>query len=286
MAPWGHVWLPSVRTVAEGSVRRPTTVRWRPADPEGNAYEPVGANAAVQPDDDPTVPPEAAAVTGRYRRAALAASGVFTLVVLAVALAVYVWTDSLVTFALAGLGLAVAARAPVYRTEGTTVLAADADPESVRADFRGPTPPPLAFQWGGADEVRETDDGAIYDISHPLGLGSVRMTVAVRSLDPEDDAVDVEDSDGNVEDSDGNVDDGNGDLQLFVTTDDRAWATYTVSFDERGGSTVAEVEVTSDRRFGLRRIPQLLVVPRYRRAAMAAQDYTIVDHDTRIRIRG
>jgi hypothetical protein len=53
-------------------------------------------------------------------------------------------------------------------------------------------------------------------------------------------------------------------LEIVVTAGGRPWATYVVSIDERGGETVVDVALASDRRFGLRRLPQWLLARRYR----------------------
>ena len=52
----------------------------------------------------------------------------------------------------------------------------------------------------------------------------------------------------------------------------------------RGDDTVVDVDWTSDRRFGLRRLPQQFVADRYRTDALAVQGYRVADRDTSISI--
>jgi len=149
---------------------------------------------------------------------------------------------------------------PVFRPSGAARLVTDADPDAVRADFERETPPPLVFQWGIADDVRSTDDGVTYEFSYLLGLRSTEMTVETRWNTP-----------------DAGTD---GDLELIVTVGGRPWATYTVSMQRDGDDTVVDVDWMSDRRFGLRRLPQRLVADRYRADALAVQGYRVADRET------
>lgn len=149
------------------------------------------------------------------------------------------------------LGLLALARVPVFQSGGRTRLRTDQDPERVREAFLGPTPPPLALQWGVADEVRAGDDGAVYDVSYLFGLRSVEMHVAT---------------------------DAAGDhVTLTVTTDGQPWGTYTAEIESADDGTEVTVEVDSDRKFGLRRLPQHLVARRYRDATLDAQGYEVVE---------
>jgi hypothetical protein len=74
-------------------------------------------------------------------------------------------------------------------------------------------------------------------------------------------------------------------VTLDVTADEQPWATYEVSVWRDGDRTEAVVEWHSERRFGLRRLPQSLVARRYRAAALAAQGYETVRHEGRVRLR-
>jgi hypothetical protein len=144
----------------------------------------------------------------------------------------------------------------VFRTEGTARLTTDRSPVEARADFEGPTPPPLALQWGVADDVRPTGDGAVYGIGYLLGLRSVRMGIERRPSASAD-----------------------RDAEIVVTADGEPWATYAVSVRERDGGAEVGVAWSADRRFGLRRLPQWLVAERYREAALVAQGYAVAERD-------
>jgi len=207
--------------------------------------------------------PDAAAVASRYRRLERPLSGAVALLV-GVAAAVAMLSLPL----LPGLGVAaaviLAARVPLFTSRGHTRLATDASPGAVREDFAGPTPPPLAFQWGIADAIRETAPGSTYEFSYLFGLRSTTMAVETHR-------------------------DGNGDVRLVVTAGGRPWATYEVGLVDGGGSegadeiegggTTVDVTWASDRRFGLNRLPQWVVAERYRADALAAQGYTVVDRE-------
>jgi hypothetical protein len=204
---------------------------------------------------NPVDPPsEAVAVAERYRRLERLLSVAFALVVAVGGVAVAFTLLPFLPAVFAALVLAAAVQLPAFGSGGTTRLRTDADPEMVRESFAGPTPPVLAFQWGVADPVRPTDDGAVYDVSYLFGLRSVEMEL---------ESVDTGDA-----------------LELRVTADGEPWATYRVSVAEADdGGTVVDVTVDSDRRFGPNRVPQWLVAERYREAALAAQGYTVERRD-------
>jgi len=197
------------------------------------------------------VPPDAAAVAGRYRRLERPVSGAVALFVGIVAVGALLSLPLLQGLAVAVMVLA-AVRVPVFRSSGTARLVTDAAPTAVRSDFGGPTPLPLALQWGVAEAVRRTDGGAVYDVSYLFGLRSTTMAVEALPLD-----------------------DASEDLELVLTAGGRPWATYAVSVEGADSGTVVDVELRSDRRFGLRRLPQWLVAERYREAALAAQGYEV-----------
>lgn len=212
-------------------------------------------------ESDTAVPAEAAAVARRYRRlerpTSFAVALAFGLVV-GVAFVTLALVQALVVALLA----AVVLRFPVFRSGGRTTLATDATPEAVRRDFGSARPPVLAFQWGIADEVRETDEGWAYEIPYLFGLRSAEMTVECRRDEDADD----------------------GDLELVVTAESQPWGTYHVTIDEDGDETVVEVTHRSDRRFGLRRLPQWFVARRYRDATLTAQGYTVRDREAGLTI--
>ncbi len=149
------------------------------------------------------------------------------------------------------LGLLALARVPVFQSGGRTRLRSEADPATVRQAFVGPTPPPLALQWGVADEVRVDGEDAVYDVSYLFGLRSVEMRVDAKPVDDR--------------------------VELTVTTDGQPWGTYTARIEPGEECTEISVEVDSDRKFGLRRLPQHLVARRYRDAAIEAQGYELVE---------
>lgn len=149
------------------------------------------------------------------------------------------------------LGLLAVARVPVFQSGGRTRLRTGADPATVRETFVGPTPPPLALQWGVADEVRVDGEDAVYDVSYLFGLRSVEMRVDAEAVDDR--------------------------VELTVTTDGQNWGTYTAQIEPTTDGTEITVAVDSDRKFGLRRLPQHLVARRYRDAAIEAQGYEVVE---------
>lgn len=208
------------------------------------------------------VPTDAVAVARRYRRLERPTSVAAALLV-GTAAAAALLSFPLVQGALLAGTVVLAVRVPVFRSGGTARLVTDADPGTVRTDFAGPTPPPLAFQWGIADGVRRTDDGAAYELSYLFGTRSVTMETEVRS----------EPVDGS-----GPADE----ITLVVTAAGRPWATYVASVREGGSGTTVDVEWTSDRRFGLRRLPQTFVANRYRTEALEAQGYEVVERDARL----
>lgn len=202
---------------------------------------------------------EAVDVAHRYQRLERPLSYVVALLVGLVVGAAFL-LFSLIEAVLVGLAVGALVRVPVFRPSGTARLITDADPDAVRTEFEGETPPPLAFQWGIADDVRSTDDCVAYEFSYLFGLRSTEMTVETRWNTP-DDRID-------------------GDLELVVTAGGRPWATYTVSMQRDGDDTVVDVDWMSDRRFGLRRLPQQLVADRYRADALAVQGYRVADRET------
>jgi hypothetical protein len=221
-------------------------------------------------------PSAAVAVADRYRRLERPVSGAVALLVAAVVAAAML-SQPLVPGLLAAAGVLVVVRTPLFTTGGSARLVTDATPEAVRADFESATPPMLAFQWGIADVVRSTADGATYELSYLFGLRSVTMDLETRADVDAGDAVD---------------------LRLVVTAGGRSWGTYDVTItagegdadngetSPRGDGTVVDVAWTADRRFGLNRLPQWLVAERYRDRALVAQGYTPVDREASLSIAG
>jgi hypothetical protein len=205
-------------------------------------------------------------VAKRYHRAERAVSRLVALSVSGTFLLAFALADLLTALAVAAV-LVVAMRAPVLRRRGTTRLRTDATPRAVVDEFASPTPPPLAFQWGVADEVRPTADrtGGVYEHSSLFGLRSHSLAVET--------AVETT--------SDDDRDDGAPVARVHVegTLDGREWGAYSVVVREAGGETVVDVELLPRRRFGLRGLPQALVADAYYADALAAQGYAVVDRD-------
>jgi len=206
----------------------------------------------VTADDSVAVPDGVAELALRYRRLERPVSGAVALlvgVVGVVSLALLPLPRGVLVVAV----LVVAVRAPVVRRRGRLVLATEMPPDAVAVDLGSATPPVLPFRWGVADTVRRTPDGGRYEFSYLFGLGSVTMETAFRRRE-------------------------NGG-ELVVTAADRPWATYDVTTRREDGRTVVDVELTSDRRFGLRRLPEWLVAERYLAAALETQGYTVLERE-------
>ncbi|WP_276259046.1 hypothetical protein [Haloglomus litoreum] len=152
--------------------------------------------------------------------------------------------------------LAVALLIPVFGTAGGVELRTDADPAAVRDAFTGARPPPLAPQWGLADEVRTAESGAVYEFSALLGLQTYEMVVESRAVDGGDHA---------------------DALSLTVTLDDGDWATYEVETTPTDDGSRVRIEWESHRRFGLRQLPVRWAAKRYRDRLLASQGYVVVD---------
>lgn len=210
--------------------------------------------------DSDGVPPATWSVIERYERIVWIVAAL-----IAVTLAVLV-TAALIALPLlpgltAALLVLIALRVPVFGTDGHFELATAAAPDAVLADFEGRRPPVLAFLWGRADRVRETDDGVVFEFSYLAGLRSVTM-----SLESERRADDT--------------------LAVTVRENERPWGRYLVTIRENGGETIVDVDVGSERRFGLRRLPGALVMRRYRDTVFRTQGYEVRDGGVRVTVLG
>jgi len=203
-------------------------------------------------------PQEALTVAKRYLRRERPLSALIVVIVVSAFLGMYRTTSLLLAIVVAVILLAVV-RAPILQSRGTVRLRTDDDLERVVDAFTGPTPPILAFQWGIADAVTTEDRTVTYNISYLFGLRSAEVTVRKRTDSAPNDNYRVE---------------------LVLTTNDRPWATYTATISSDGGHTIVDVEYASNRRFGLRRVPQQLVAERYRDEALAVQGYAVVERDS------
>ena len=203
-------------------------------------------------------PQEALVVAKRYLRRERPLSALVVVLVVSVFLGTFLAT-SLLPALVVGALLVVIARAPVIQSHGTTCLQTDDEPDVVLDAFTGPTPPVLAFQWGIADDITAGENTVRYRTSYLFGLRSVESIVRSHT--------DTTQS-------------GTRRVELDVTVNDQPWATYTATISTDDDQTRIDVEYRSNRRFGLRRIPQQIVAERYRDDALTAQGYSVVERDT------
>ncbi len=204
-----------------------------------------------------TVPPEELlAVIDQYRSRQRLVTGLLVGLVFIPFLAVYAW-QGLLPAAVVAIGMIVLLRAPILRPRGTARIRTADDPETVADVFTGPRPPLLAFQWGLADVIT-TDKGTTYTFTDLFGRRQTEMTVNAQRT---------------------SLKEGQIRIDLSVTADGAPWGTYTVTIGADGEQTTVTIEYTADRRFGLRRLPQQVLMRRYQPDALAAQGYTILERD-------
>ena len=216
------------------------------------------------PDNQHVDPPEAATtVAEQYLRRERPTSALVSVVVVAVFLGTFYATSLLPAIAV-GVGLLVLVRAPIIRLEGTARLRSEESVNAVAAAFSGPTPPVLPFQWGIADEVTTDGTTATYHISYLLGMRTVEMTVR---------------TDTTIRD------DGVREVRVEVAVNDAPWSTYTATIDRHDDWTMIEYTYESNRRIGLRRLPQRRIAKRYRDSALRAQGYTVLNRTDEHAIR-
>jgi hypothetical protein len=137
-------------------------------------------------------------------------------------------------------------------------LRTDDGPETVLDALTGPTPPVLALQRGVADEVTREDGVLIYPTSYLFELRFVKPTVHTQAE---------------------TTSHGEHQVEVKIMMNDNPWAVYTATIRDANDQTIVDVEYTSTRRFGLRRVPQQRLAERYRDAALMAQGYTVVERD-------
>ena len=215
----------------------------------------------MSPPTDGNRPDAGVAVAQQYLRRERPLSALVAIVVASLFIGTYLLTSLVPAVAVAAV-LAVVVRAPVLRPHGTVRLRSDDDLETVRTAFAGPTPPVLVFQWGVADDVTTDDDTATYSTSYLFGLRSADVTVRTHTETTTHDGTRV---------------------VMEVTASNQPWATYTASIRADGDQTRIDVEYDSDRRFGLRRLPQQLFAHRYRDEALEAQGYTVIERESHLR---
>lgn len=202
-------------------------------------------------------PREVLTIARRYLRRERPLNAFVAALVVSLFLGTYLRTALLPAVLVGGI-LLVIARAPILQSHGTFRLRTEEDPKTVVETFAGPTPPILAFQWGIADEVTTRDGTILYRTSYLFGLRSVEMTVHTQT---------------------DTTPDGDQRVESTVAANDQPWGTYRSTISAENAHTVIDVEYTSNRRFGLRRVPQQFLAERYRADVLAVQGYTVVEHD-------
>jgi len=203
-------------------------------------------------------PQEAVVVATRYLRRERPLSWLLAIFVALLYLATYSMTSLLPAIGVAAL-LVILARAPILQSHGSVRLQTDDDSETVVDAFSGPTPPVLAFQWGIADEVTTETNTVTYRTSYLFGLRTAVVTVNTQT---------------------NTTSNGIRTVELEISANDKPWATYTATISPKNEQTVVDIEYTSTRRFGLRRLPQQFLAERYRNKALAVQGYTVVERDS------
>jgi hypothetical protein len=196
-------------------------------------------------------------VAERYLRRERPLSALVAVLAVSMFVGAYVASSLLPAVVVAG-ALLILLRAPVFQSSGTIRLRTDDSPETIADSFAGPRPPVLALQWGIADEVSTDDGTATYRVSYLLGLRTAEVTVRCRT--------ETTPGDGSR-------------IELETAANGEPWATYTATVSDEADGTLVDVEYTSSRRFGLRRLPQRFVAERYRDEALAAQGYAVVDRE-------
>ena len=203
-------------------------------------------------------PQDGLRVATRYLRRERLLSGLVVTFLVSLFVLTYVVT-SLLPAVVVGAVLVAIARAPILQSTGTVRLRTETDVEAVVASFTGPTPPVLGLQWGIADAVTVDDGTPTYQISYLLGTRSVESTVHTRTV---------------------TTPNGDQQVELEILVKGTPWATYVAMISDADERTVIDIEYTSDRRFGLRRVPQQLLARRYRDALLSAQGYTVSERET------
>lgn len=249
-----RIWFDSRDGSADGDNCRSSRTPWSVPTELSNQRV---ANTTMPPTDAIERPQSALRVARRYHRRERLLNAFIVVFAVSLFLLTYVVTTLLPAVVVAA-ALVVIARAPILQSKGTVRLRTDDDIEAVLESFTGPTPPVLALQWGVADAVTIDDGTPTYPTSYLFGLRSVTQTVDTETTTTPDGAQQVE---------------------VAVQVNGNAWATYTATLTATGDRTTIDVEYTSNRRFGLRRVPQQLLATRYRDAAIVAQGYTVVERD-------
>jgi len=224
------------------------------------SYYHVGKRRTVPSETDVERPRDVSAIAERYFRTQALATALLIVFVEGVILGTYL-AISFLSAVVVGLLLIVVAWAPVFRTGRTFHLRTDDGPDAVVDALTGPVPPVLPLHWGMADEVDADGDAVAYRTSFLFGLRTATVTVRTRT---------------------GTAPDGSRRVELDLEENGDPWGTYTADVSGGGGRTEVDVEYASERRFGLRRLPQALVAGRYREEALDAQGYTVVERRRKV----
>lgn len=200
---------------------------------------------------------EAVDVAQQYLRRERPLNAFVVVLAVSVFLGTYLVTALLPAVLVAAI-LLTSVRFPIFQSNGTFRLRTSRDLDTVIDEFSGPVPPVLGLQWGMADKVSTEGDTAIYSVSYLFGLRSADVTVQTET--------DSTAGGGYV-------------IESEVTVDDQPWATYTSAISSSGEHTTIDVTYTSNRRFGLRRVPQQLIANRYRDEVLSVQGNTVVTRD-------
>jgi hypothetical protein len=196
-------------------------------------------------------------VAQQYLRRERPLNALVVVLAVSVFLGTYLLT-ALLPAVLVAVVLLIGVRFPIFQSNGTFRLRTNDDLDTVIDEFTGPVPPVLALQWGVADNISVEGDTAIYSISYLFGLRSADVTVHTNT---------------------GSTAGGGYVIESEVTVDGHSWATYTSTISSSGEHTSIDVRYTSNRRFGLRRVPQQLIANRYRDEVLSVQGYTVVTRD-------
>ncbi len=200
---------------------------------------------------------EVVTITRQYLRRERLASTLLVALVLSLFLGTYLQTSLLPALGVAVILVGIV-RVPVFQSQGTFRLRTSDDLTTVVDSFTGPTPPVLAFQWGIAETATTGEESITYTIPYLFGLRAATMTIN-RQTETEPD--------------------GTRRVELEITENGRQWGTYTATIRSGDDQTLVDVQYTSNRRFGVGRLPQYLLATRYRDDVLTAQGYEIVSRD-------
>jgi hypothetical protein len=201
-------------------------------------------------------------LTTQYHRIERIATGSVAIVVSALFLGIYLTSGLLPAVAAAAVSIIIV-RTPVFRSSGTVHLQTDKPPETVIEQLIGLRPPILAFQWCVADEIATKTNEAVYSFSYLFGLRSAAMRVHTETE---------------------TTSEGSDLVELTITINNDPWGTYTATIGGTDAGSIVEVEYSSDRRFGLRRVPQQLLGKQYHDQVLELQGFSVVERERGVSI--